>query len=78
MEFEFIKEALPIERQRKGEYATTIRQWLATENKTLVVRCKNAQEALRVQSGAYAYRRKYNCDFTVFKKDTLTIVLVKA
>lgn len=78
MEFEFIKEAVPVERQKSAEYSAIVKQWLATENKTLVFKCKNMKEATRVTSGVYTYRRSKNEDFTIFKKDPLTIVLVKA
>ena len=78
MEFEFIKDTLPVKRQRTGEYATVIRQWLSSENKTIIFKCKTVKEANHVQAAVYAYRKKRNEDYTVFKKDPLTIVLVKA
>ena len=77
MEFELIKEALPIEKKRKGVYRPVIEDWFGSENKTLVFKCKNTTEASSALSAAYTYRKLSSNDFTVFKKNPLTIILVK-
>lgn len=77
MEFELIKEALPIEKKRKGTYRPIIEDWTSGDNKTLVFKCKNTTEASSALSAAYTFRKSSNNDFTVFKKDPLTIILVK-
>lgn len=78
MEFEMIKEAIPTKKMPRGEISSAIHEWLASENKTLVIRCKSDEELKRVSVGCYSYRKNKKEDFTIFKKDASTICLVKA
>ena len=78
MEFEMIREAIPVERQKKSDIANAINNWLKSENKTLFIRCKSGEEVKKATISCYSYRKNHKEDFVIFKKDGSTVCLVRA
>lgn len=79
MEFEFIKEEVKPITLRNGVWSTAIEQWLATENKTLKFKNKNAEEKRSCYQAVMVYRKKHNYDYTIYcEKASNNVYLVRA
>ena len=79
MEFEFIKDAVKVEKESRGQFVPIIVDWLHSENKTLKFKCKNAKELKSVYTSANQYRKIHGKDYTIFTRPaSCEIYLVRA
>lgn len=79
MEFEFIKEAVKPEMRVRGKYVGILQDWLETDNKTLKLVCKDANEKKNLCTCVTVYRKNHNLDYTIYReRGTYNVYLVRS
>ena len=77
MEIEMMKEKIDINAiTRKGIYSDKIDEFLRSDNKTMMFKCKNKNETQNCYTSVQQYNRKHNLNLCVCVRST-TVYAIK-